>query len=149
MVNSGIQVRTLRPIIDSITGVRLVAEGTVGEVSDYSITPGPRSYIPTSGLFDAQLSRRLQFSVNFPQGVYQVTFPEQVEFVTEWGLLKVLLEGETVDRVESISPTPRFRSAIVRPLAVTLIVQGSLLRVTLLMDKASGFMDMELEAEES
>jgi hypothetical protein len=147
MVTEDIPIKTLRPILDSVTGVVLVPEGTIGNLLDWNITPGPRSFIPTTNLFDSQLKRRLQFSVSFPQGVYQLLFPEQLIFLNPWGLLKALLSMETIQRVEPISPTPRFRSSIASPHAVTLILANGL-RVCLIVDKVSGFLDLELEAEE-
>lgn len=139
--------QNINPIIDTVTGNILVQSGSEGIITGYQIDPGERGYIPMSRAFSHQKDRRLKLILNIEGNEYFLLYPEEIEIITELGLLKILMEGQTVEEVLPLTPTPRYRSDTFRPYAATIKLSNGLL-ITQIMDRASGILDTELEAEE-
>lgn len=139
--------KTLTSITDPDTGAIRVNMHTEGIVRGYDIDTGPRGFIPLSLPFRESTDRRLRLRVDFSGSVYHLLYPEQVGFVTELGLLRTLVEGKTIEEVLPIAPYPQYVSDVYRPYYATLRIDGGLL-VTLISDRASGILDVELVAEE-
>ena len=143
-----ILVEVTRPIMDNISGETILESGDCGEVIGFSVDPGAPAWIPVKNTPDAQLNRRLKFDVQFTSGTYKLMYPEQFKFKDRNGLAQAIMRDAKINDVEELTPTPRFQSKIVQPIATTLVLDNGL-SVTFIVDHTSGLLDMEVMACES
>lgn len=139
--------KTLTTIVDHGTGATLLESNTVGEIIGYEIDSGPRAFIPLRRAYEHQKDRRIKFLFQVNGITHRLLYPEQMEFVTEQGLLKVLMEGRNIVEVSPLAPAPAYRSDTFRPFSATFYLDSGL-HITLICDRASGVLDVELEADE-
>ena len=142
-----IQVKTTKAIIDPQTGATLVQTGSIGTVNGFEIEPGDKAYIPTDGAKSFTQDRRIKFDCQFDVGNFFLLPTEEFEFITPWGLVKALMESEEVTLVSEPPPPPQFITDIVEPFGISFEMTNGL-RITILTDRASGSLDVQVEVLE-
>lgn len=137
------QIRVKTPIVDPTTGLIKLRVGDIGDVRDFSITDGKENYVMIRSQPENQIDRRLKVEAEFENGIFDLLYPDQFDFVEYIGLLQTIMAGARILEVLNVSPTPTFRSNVTRPFAQTFVLDNSL-KVTIIVDMQSGLSDVEI-----
>lgn len=142
-----IEIRTTKPIIDPNSGFTLLQVGSLGTINGFEVESGPNAYIPSNGIKTFTQDRRIKFDCQFDVGNFFLLPNEEFEFVTKWGLIKAIMESQEVVLVTEPTPPPQFVTDIVEPFGISFELANNL-RITILTDRASGSLDVQLEVIE-